>query len=318
MQIEQSPDITLRTVPASNGVQWAWRGWRILMAAPLLAHTVVILFFVMMVLLGVIPLLGIVLPALCMPLVYAACVGSLRQVALQYDEKQALKAAGKTTMQKPPETQAEAEAMLKRALGSHPLRAFFYTLTGPAVMRLLVLGVVYVLCMLTIFGATAVIDGGTFFNVMVMGISPSELKPEMAKDLFAPLIFFLLLYVPVSLLFWFSPLLVAWHDQSVIKALFFSLMGCARNIAAFSMFTAVLVGVLFGSTTLIVLMGSLTGALGVVQGLMLPVTLFMVVWFFCCFYASYEQLIVIKTKTVKPDIVKNNVVEDNKEESQND
>jgi hypothetical protein len=37
------------------------------------------------------------------------------------------------------------------------------------------------------------------------------------------------LYVPVLMLTWFSPQLVAWHGQPVGKAMFFSLVACWRN-----------------------------------------------------------------------------------------
>jgi hypothetical protein len=38
-----------------------------------------------------------------------------------------------------------------------------------------------------------------------------------------------LVYVPVLMLTWFAPQLVAWHRQPVAKALFFSLFACWRN-----------------------------------------------------------------------------------------
>jgi hypothetical protein len=41
------------------------------------------------------------------------------------------------------------------------------------------------------------------------------------------------LYVPVLMLTWFSPQLVAWHSQPVGKAMFFSFVACWRNRWAF-------------------------------------------------------------------------------------
>ncbi len=36
----------------------------------------------------------------------------------------------------------------------------------------------------------------------------------------------LALYVPVAMLFWFSPTLTAWHDMPPVKAMFFSVVSC--------------------------------------------------------------------------------------------
>jgi hypothetical protein len=46
----------------------------------------------------------------------------------------------------------------------------------------------------------------------------------------------MLLYLPISLLFWHAPALVHWHGVSPVKSLFFSLVACFRNMGAFLMF----------------------------------------------------------------------------------
>jgi hypothetical protein len=48
------------------------------------------------------------------------------------------------------------------------------------------------------------------------------------------------LYVPVLMLTWFSPQLVAWHGQPVGKALFFSFVACWRNRWALLMLAVLL------------------------------------------------------------------------------
>ena len=40
------------------------------------------------------------------------------------------------------------------------------------------------------------------------------------------------LSLPLSLLFWHAPGLVHWHGVPPVKALFFSLMACVRNVGA--------------------------------------------------------------------------------------
>jgi hypothetical protein len=48
--------------------------------------------------------------------------------------------------------------------------------------------------------------------------------------------FSLLLYLPLSLLFWHAPGLVHWHSIPPAKALFFSFIACWRNLTAFAVF----------------------------------------------------------------------------------
>ncbi len=52
----------------------------------------------------------------------------------------------------------------------------------------------------------------------------------------------MVLYVPVLMLTWFSPQLVAWHKLPVGKAMFFSFFACWRNRAPFLVLGALLVG----------------------------------------------------------------------------
>ncbi len=57
--------------------------------------------------------------------------------------------------------------------------------------------------------------------------------PEAQMSLMVPT---LLLYMPVSLLFWHAPALVHFHGIAPAKSLFFSLVACLRNWKAMSLF----------------------------------------------------------------------------------
>ena len=47
------------------------------------------------------------------------------------------------------------------------------------------------------------------------------------------------LYIPLMMMYWFSPVLVAWHGTGPGKALFFSFMACLLNWRAFLAYGAV-------------------------------------------------------------------------------
>ena len=56
----------------------------------------------------------------------------------------------------------------------------------------------------------------------------------------------MLLYTPVLMLTWFSPQLVAWHRQTVAKAMFFSFFACWRNKWPFLVLGLVLMALSLG------------------------------------------------------------------------
>ena len=47
---------------------------------------------------------------------------------------------------------------------------------------------------------------------------------------------FMVLQLPLSLMFWHAPALVHWHQVPPIKSVFFSLVACLRNFWAFTVF----------------------------------------------------------------------------------
>ena len=72
----------------------------------------------------------------------------------------------------------------------------------------------------------------------------------------------LVLYLPLSLLFWHAPGLVHWHGVPPVKSLFFSIVACVRNMGAFTLFGLGWLGVFLLGGVLISLVASLFAALG--------------------------------------------------------
>ena len=103
--------------------------------------------------------------------------------------------------------------------------------------QLLVLGGIYVVAMLLVLAASAFVDGGALLRLMTIG---GALDAESLENSDVPLAVLasLLCYVPVSMLFWFAPVLTAWHDVPPVKAMFFSIVSCWRNKGAFMVFGA--------------------------------------------------------------------------------
>ena len=65
------------------------------------------------------------------------------------------------------------------------------------------------------------------------------ITPEAIREVYLILFFGGLLYLPIAMLMWFSPVLIAWADMSVAQALFSSVVACWANRGAFFLYLAI-------------------------------------------------------------------------------
>ena len=116
----------------------------------------------------------------------------------------------------------------------------------------LMLGVIYLACMLALMVISQLIGGDVLLRLVppdmpasvpggvpatgsegIPATLPKTLPPAMAFELRTGSLVALLLYTPVMLAFWFAPALCYWHRIGVGKALFFSFFAAWRNAGAF-------------------------------------------------------------------------------------
>ena len=98
---------------------------------------------------------------------------------------------------------------------------------------MLTLGAMYAAGFLLIMGLSMLVDDGQFANVYLGG-EPLTREIAESPDFQAAMWLSMGLYLPLSLLFWHAPGLVHWHNVPPVKAVFFSLVACVRNIGAVS------------------------------------------------------------------------------------
>ena len=246
-----------RIVSAGRGARWLGEGWRIFRAAPLGWVAIVFAYIFLTQLMSLVPLVGPAAAALLVPAFTVGLMSAARAVA----------AGGKL----------EPAALFV---------AFREDLRSQ-----LVLGVVYLVCIMAVLAAAALADGdGAVRGALSGQRAPGELQPD---ELLGPLAAFGLAYAPVMMLFWFAPLLAAWHGSGAPKALFFSFFACLLNWRAFLAYGAVTAAVMlalpfFVLTVLALVLG---GAQRVQAGvLMIPFLLLMLPTLFASFYASYRDV----------------------------
>ena len=84
--------------------------------------------------------------------------------------------------------------------------------------RILQLGLVYAALILALsFILSLLVDFELLIPLMT---NDKPITPEVINQIYLILFFGGLLYVPVAMLMWFSPVLVAWADMSIAQALF--------------------------------------------------------------------------------------------------
>ncbi|MGG1949090.1 BPSS1780 family membrane protein [Trinickia sp. NRRL B-1857] len=154
-------------------------------------------------------------------------------------------------------------------------------------MRLIELGGMYLAAIALVFAGSALADGGALFKLM-MGTEPVAADTLAAAPLMKAIFVALVCYVPVAMLFWFAPILTAWHDLPPVKAMFFSFVTCWRNRGAFIVY-----GVLWFATAIVVSIGlsllmNAIGATDYAFTVLFPASITLTTMLYCSFYATYR------------------------------
>ncbi|MBV7543704.1 BPSS1780 family membrane protein [Acidovorax sp. sic0104] len=220
----------LHIVPASTGMTWVKQGIRAFWRQPLALAALFFMSMAAMSLAAMIPLVG---PAVALALLPSATLAMMV---------------------------AAAEA----TQGRFPTPALLLVAfrTGQQRLRdMLTLGALYAVGFLAVIGLSALVDGGQFAKVYFGG---APLTKEMAEQpaFQSAMWLCMMLYLPLSLLFWHAPGLVHWHGVPPVKALFFSIVACMRNFGAFFVYGLGWLGVFLLGAVVVTLAAALLAALG--------------------------------------------------------
>jgi hypothetical protein len=249
-----------RQLPAIRGWNWIVEGFRLFRKNPALLTFLVFGYWLTLIFLNLVPILGVVLAPLCVP---ALSVGVMNGC---------------------------------RALEREAQNGFGLLFSGFGKNRntLLILGAAYLLGSLAVFAGSALVDGGALLGIMMAGQQPPEDLLE-SDQLILALQITLILMVPMLMAFWFAPMLAAWNDMPAVKALFFSFFACLRNWRPFLVYA---LGVAFISAILPGLLLGIAGALSapllrmVAVAMSLPLLFVFMPTLFASFYVSYRDVFV--------------------------
>jgi hypothetical protein len=247
----------LNIVPASTGILWVKLGIQTFFKQPLALGGLFFIFMAVVSVMSAIPMIGSVLALALLP---AATLGLMAGTLDAHN--------GKFPMPKVLVTAFRTDKARTRSM--------------------VILGLLYAAGILLIMGITWLIDDGKFANLYLLG---GPLSKEMMQDssLQSAARVALVLYIPLSLLFWHAPALVHWYGVSPTKALFFSLVACLRNLGAYCLYALAWAAVFAFSSLMIVVVFTLLGMAEATGAILVGLALTIAAMFFSSIYFTFRD-----------------------------
>jgi hypothetical protein len=247
----------LHILPARQGLLWVKQGARTFFRQPLALSGLFFIFMALMSVLSLVPVLG---NALALGLLPAATLGLMA-----------------------------ATQMVTKGEFPKPLVLFTGLRSGRKELRaMVVLGALYAAAILLTLAVSALVDGGKFAKIYLLG---GSMDADILQDggFKSAAVLAMAIYLPVSLLFWHAPALVHWHGVSPVKSLFFSAIACGRNMAAYLVYSLVWFGLFLGVSTAAALLAMLIGGEEAVAAVLFPCGLAMAAMFFTSLYFTFAD-----------------------------
>ena len=248
------------TLPAYRGWRWLSEGFSIFRKKQAMLSLFVLSYWMSMALINAVPVLGQIVATLLIPVFSVSLMNACRLIEQ----------------------------------GGQPTPPMLFSGFHKNLRNLLVLGAAYIAASVLILGITAMIDGGTLFQLIVLGERPGEEAINNGSVMMAGQLA-LVLFAPLMMAYWYAPVLVAWHDLSAAKSLFFSFVACARNwrvflayLATVMVFGALLPGLLIG------LLSSVFADVGNLFSIVFTslIVLVLLPTLYASFYVSYRDVFV--------------------------
>lgn len=248
----------MEKIPAKTGWLWIKEGFALFRKQPAEMSTLFLAYMFTMLIIGVVPLLGQILPLVLIPVFAMAFM----QACVQIEKGQ-------------------------RVFPNLLLTGF----RSPEFKTLLKLGVLYLLAATVAVAVSVLADGGVFWKAMMgSGLDPKDLDNALGNVRLA-MIIAALIYVPAAMAFWFAAPLIVWQKMPLAKALFYSFFAVKRAGAAFLLYALgwIIIGIMV-PTVISLLISLITGSVTVVIFILLPISIILTVVMYCSFYPTYTAV----------------------------
>lgn len=247
----------MEKLPAKTGWIWVKEGFALFRKQPAEISTLFLAYMFLMLAVGIVPVLGQLLPLILVPVFSMAFM----QACVQIEQK-------------------------KRVFPSVLLTGF----RSPALKNLLILGCLYLVAAIIATAASALIDGGVFWQAMT-GQIPLDAKTAQESNMSLAMMFSAAVYVPFAMAFWYAAPLITWQKMGVLKAVFYSFFAVQRETKAFLVYGLawIIFGVLLPAIVSL-LVALLVGSASITLMVLLPLSIVLTVVMYCSFYPTYTHV----------------------------
>lgn len=253
----------LQTVPPRNGLLWVRHGLKVLQRKPIALVGLFAVFLLVSSLLQLVPLLGQLTVLSALPMVSLAFMLASHQVLQSHTPT--------------------------AAVFAQPLQ-----LTKERRRAQLLLGLLYAASTIGVMFLAHWLDDGALKRAVEQladassKSDPKAVEAVMSDEALATgLLLRLALTGLISIPFWHAPALIHWGGQGVLQALFSSTLGVWRNKGAFALSALAWVGLTFGTTMVLTLVGLLLGLANALPYLLVPLGMLLTTAFYCSLYFTF-------------------------------
>lgn len=247
----------MEKLPAHTGWLWVKQGFELFRKQPAELSTLFFGYMFLMLALGIIPVIGQLLPLILVPLFSMTFMHACVYVETG-----------------------------KRVYPNLLLVGF----RSPAVRTLIKLGLLYLTAAMVAIGASSLVDGGIFLQA-ITGQIALDAQTVRDSNMTLAMIFSTVLYLPAAMAFWFAAPLIAWQNMGVGKAVFYSFFAVRRAGKAFLIYGLawVTIGIVF-PIILSSLIGAILNSPNASIFILMPMSLVLTVIMYCSFYATYTHM----------------------------
>lgn len=247
----------MEKLPAKTGWLWVKEGFALFRKQPAELSTLFFSYMFLMFVMGVIPVIGQLLPLILVP----AFSMAFMQACVQVEQGQ-------------------------RVYPNLLLTGF----RSPALRTLLILGVMYLAAAIVAVAASALVDGGVLWSIM-SGQSALDIKTIRESNMSAAMLFAAAVYTPAAMAFWYAAPLAAWQNMSAGKSVFYSFFAVRKAGKAFLIYGLAWATIgIFLPVMASSVIALLVGTAAVTMIILLPLSLVLTVVMYCSFYPTYTSV----------------------------
>lgn len=255
-------------LPAITGWLWVKEGFALFRKQPAEISTLFLAYMFLMLVVGILPVLGQVLPLVLIPVFSMAFM--------------------------------QACANIESGKKVYP-NLLMVGFRSPGFVNLLKLGALYLVAAVIAVAASSIVDGGVFWQIMI-GDKDLDADAIRNSNMSMAMIFSAAVYTPAAMAFWYAAPLIAWQKMGVGKAVFYSFFAVKRSGQAFVVYGLawILIGVILPAI-LSSIVALVVGKAFAVMVVLLAVSLILTVVMYCSFYPTYTHVFGRPGQPSQPD-----------------